>query len=229
MGASDSNQIPAILKLVSEAKPQSILDLGVGWGRYGVLFRLSFEAGYSEISDRGQWRIRIDGVEGFAPYIGAIQRSVYNDIFLFSIHEIAPKLRNYDVIFMGDVIEHIEKQAGRALLKHLLEKTDVRLIVATPNGPYEQGALHGNEFERHRSFWRPEDFLEFSYHEIYQNRKSIIAVLSRQPIPAIGRRWSVGPFRRYPLSVNLRARWKYYCYKWFAKGRLSQNRPSEPE
>jgi hypothetical protein len=217
MGISDSNQIPTILKIVSEAKPQSILDLGIGWGRYGVLFRLSLEADYPEISDRSQWRIRIDGVEGFTPYVGAIQRAVYNEIFLSPFGEIAPSLGNYDVIFMGDVIEHIEKHEGRALMNRLLAKANTRLIVATPNGPYEQGALLGNEFKRHRSSWRPEDFLEFPHHEIYQNRKSIIAVLSRQPIPEMGRRWSAGPFRRYPLFANLKARWKYYWRKWFAR------------
>jgi len=215
MPGSDSNQIPAIMKLVSEAQPASILDVGVGWGKYGALFRMCLESGYANLSDRRNWKIRIDGVEAFPEYIGAIQQAIYNHIFLEPIEQVLPKLGDYDLIFMGDVIEHFPKEKGRQLLEALLARAQSRLILSTPNGPYSQGDILGNPFERHQSYWEIDDFLSYPHVEVYANKKSIIAVLSRFPIQQAGRRWTMGGYRRQPwtaaLGAYLRYRWQRCC------------------
>lgn len=209
MPTSDSNQVPAVLKLVGEGQPATILDIGVGWGKYGTLFRTALEQGYPDISDRVRWRVRIDGVEPYTPYIGAIQRAVYNELFLEPIEAVLPRLGEYDVIFMGDVLEHFPAAAGLALLQQLVAKARQRVVLSTPNGRYDQGALFGNELERHQSAWVPEDFRVFPHHEVYASRKSIIAVLARDPIPATGRRWRLASYPRRPVQAALGA-WLQY-------------------
>ena len=219
MPSSDSNQIPAVLKLVSEAKPASILDVGIGWGKYGALFRLCLEDGYPDVSNRQNWKIQIDGIEAFPEYVGDIQRGIYNRIVLQDVQQALAHVGNYDVVFMGDVIEHLEKSAGHQLLKQLLAKTQKRLIVATPNGPYAQGSILGNHFECHRSSWECADFECYPHREIYADRKSIIAILSTAPIPAVGRRWQLSQFRRSPFSARISA---WLTYRWQRATRKSK-------
>jgi 2-polyprenyl-3-methyl-5-hydroxy-6-metoxy-1,4-benzoquinol methylase len=213
MPGSDSSQIPAILTLVSETSPKSVLDIGVGWGRYGALLRLTLENGAANISDRGNWTVRIDGVEAYAEYIGAIQQAVYDDILIGDVTEVIDRLGCYDVVVVGDVIEHIEKPKAEELLRQLLGKAG-RIVLATPNGEYEQGALMGNDYEIHRSAWQPHDFLRFPHAEIYANSKSILAVISKHPIVSSGRRWRMFQYRRYPMSASLAARLSYRVGKW---------------
>ncbi|MBM3728767.1 MAG: class I SAM-dependent methyltransferase [Acidobacteria bacterium] len=217
MPSSDSNQIPAILKLVSEARPASILDLGIGWGKYGALFRLCLEDGHPNVSDRRNWKLQIDGIEAFPEYVGDIQRAIYDRIILADVQQALAQVGDYDVIFMGDVIEHLEKKAGYRLLNQLLVKARQRVIIATPNGPYAQEAIMGNAYECHQSFWSSRDFMVFEHYEIYCNRKTLIAVLSRSPIPPVGRRWQLVQFRRYPLVANFQARLRYRWARWMGK------------
>jgi hypothetical protein len=211
MASSDSNQIPTVLRLVSELRPQSILDLGIGRGRYGALFRLTLEPDSVAVSDRTKWALRIDGVEGFAPYVGAIQEAIYDRIVVSSIADAVPKLDQYDVILLGDVIEHFERKEGEALLQALLERARKRVIVVTPNGPYDQDASDGNEYQRHRSVWFPADFLQYPNAEIYVSSKTIVAAVSREPVRLTGRRWKLGerPLRRYPHSSRFTEWLKY--------------------
>ena len=201
MPTSDTNQVPRILKLIAECQPESVLDVGVGWGRYGALLRLGLEHGYADISNRSNWRVRIDGIEVFSEYIGDIQQAVYDEIHIGTVQELIGKLGNYDVILLGDVIEHLEKDEGVRLLNELLNKARRRVVVATPNGRYDQGALFDNQFEQHRSVWSPADFTLFKSYEIYANRKSLIAVLSTTPLGGKGRRWRLGELRRWPLTA----------------------------
>lgn len=209
MGTSDSTQIPSIFKLVAEVNPKSILDVGVGRGRYGALFRLTFETDNPHISDRSSWAVRIDGVEAFPEGIGEIQNSIYDRIIGQPIQQVVDDLGEYDVILMADVIEHLEKEEGLAVLRKLVTRAKARLIVATPNGYYEQDEMYGNEFERHLSAWDPKDFLEFPNREIYVTSKAIIAVLGSAPLPQVGRRWGIDAFRRYPMAERVSA-WVRY-------------------
>ena len=211
MPTSDTNQVPGILKLIGECQPDSVLDVGVGWGRYGALLRLGLERGYADISDRSNWQVRIDGIEAFAGYIGDIQRSVYNEIHLGTVQKTIGNLGTYDVILLGDVIEHLEKDEGVQLLKELVNKARLRVVLATPNGRYDQDAMFGNQFEKHRSVWSPADFAAYPGCEIYANRKSLIAVLSNQPSDAKGRRWRLGELRRWPFSAAIAA---WFRYRW---------------
>ena len=68
MPSSRPNTIPTVVHLLRQLKPQSILDVGVGFGKWGHLFRE-----YTDIIEaehdparyqRKNWRIRIDGIEG---------------------------------------------------------------------------------------------------------------------------------------------------------------------
>ncbi len=68
MPSSHFGQLNEIVELIKLSKPKSVLDIGVGFGKYGVLARE-----YLELWDEGKKyndrEIRIDGIEAFEKYI----------------------------------------------------------------------------------------------------------------------------------------------------------------
>jgi len=73
-----------------------------------------------------------------------------------------------DTVFILDVIEHLEKEEGMALLEPTVALATSQVLVFTPYGFMSQPLLEGpdpwgmttggNELQVHRSGWLPEDF-----------------------------------------------------------------------
>src|SRR5206468_751557 len=120
MPSSRPNSIPTVIHLVRQLKPKSILDVGVGFGKWGHLFREYTDIREAEKDparyQRQNWRIKIDGIEGHAAYLTEMHRYLYNEIHLGDAREVIKKVPPYDLIFMGDIIEHLDKDAGLQLL-----------------------------------------------------------------------------------------------------------------
>jgi 2-polyprenyl-3-methyl-5-hydroxy-6-metoxy-1,4-benzoquinol methylase len=66
----------------------------------------------------------------------------------------------YDLVLLIDTLEHLPQDQGHSLLHSLLSRNQY-VLVSTPNSPYPQGAVHGNELETHRSEWRAADFAAY--------------------------------------------------------------------
>ena len=162
MPSSRPHSIPFVISLVTQINPDSILDLGVGFGKWGVLFREYTDIIKSELDppryQRENWKIKIEGIEGFAPYITPLHNYIYDAIYIGDILEILPTLGKYDLVFIGDVIEHFPKEQGKRLIRLALEHTNRYLILTTPRFETNQPALCANELERHRSLWTAKDF-----------------------------------------------------------------------
>ena len=156
--------IPTILNQVILSHPTSILDIGVGFGKYGLLLREVFEIPY-ERYDKSQWITKVDGVEVFETYCNPVYDFAYDNIYYGDIIEIVDTLDRYDVIMIIDVIEHFEKEVGIELINKLLEHTNRAIIVSTPIIPAPQESYLGNEHEHHKSIWLRSDF--DTYKHIY--------------------------------------------------------------
>lgn len=72
--------IPNVMSKVEQFKPKSILDIGIGFGKYGVLLRELLELPY-ERYDKDSWIIQIDGVEGYSNYRNPLHDYAYNQDF----------------------------------------------------------------------------------------------------------------------------------------------------
>jgi len=163
MPTSPEGAISRVLQLISIARPRSILDLGCGFGEYGFLIRLHREdtrvwpTHWSQ-PERAKWAMRIDGVELHEPYIGSVHHTMYDRVIIGDALSEVERLGRYDVVFMGNLIEHLTKEAGRQLLDAAYERTDVALILVTPFGFAPFDAAEENVGQRHRSGWYPSDF-----------------------------------------------------------------------
>lgn len=142
---------------VLELKPKSILDIGVGFGSKGMLFREYTDVWNGNMFD---WKARIDGVEIFDNYIGMLQKGIYDNIYIGDITEIVDTVGSYDLIYMGDVIEHLTREIGEVLIKKLKRKCK-NLIIVTPSIVSAQGSVYDNENETHLSQWVDSDFSGF--------------------------------------------------------------------
>lgn len=160
-----SSYFQAISHIVNEVlkyKPSSVLDLGVGFGKYGVILREVLDVPYRRY-DREDWAVTIDGIEGFSAYRNPIHDFVYNHAHYGLIEDVLPGLGVYDVVLMVDLVEHFDKPQGLEVLRLALAHTRSALIVSTPLVPAALKPYMGNVLDLHRSAWGPADFAAFRH------------------------------------------------------------------
>ncbi len=189
MPSSRPEHIPIVLRLVQQLAPESILDVGVGFGKWGHLFREYTDIRASETEPpryaRENWRTRIDGIEGHAAYLTPAHRFFYDRLYLGDMRTTIHGTDIYDLVFLGDVIEHVEKHEGRDLLRACLAHARKAVIVTTPASDTPQAAVCGNPLEVHRSAWRATDFAALAPTCTHvDDNDTLIAVLLRDGVPA---------------------------------------------
>ncbi|OZB98370.1 bifunctional 2-polyprenyl-6-hydroxyphenol methylase/3-demethylubiquinol 3-O-methyltransferase UbiG [Paenibacillus sp. XY044] len=158
MGTSNWQNLSYCVELIRQAAPATVLDIGVGFGRWGMLCREFLDVWQGRVF-REQWQTRIEGVEVFPKNVDDYHPYFYNHIYIGDAHELMTKqqLGTYDLIILGDVLEHFEKERGFELLAACLKQCR-SLLLNVPIGPdWPQGAEYGNDYETHRSVWTVEE------------------------------------------------------------------------
>ena len=187
MPSSAPGAIPAILGLIWNLAPQSVLDVGAGSGKYGALFRDYLEPRLNPDEDRltSKRFARIDAVEGFSAYIGPLHEVVYDTIYPDLIEDFVQKRNGlqYDLVYAGDVIEHLDKDVAKeTVIPGLLRISRMGVLISVPWHFGEQAALYGNELERHRSEWSKADFRALAPHShVGRKTNHLLAFLSQDP------------------------------------------------
>ena len=167
MPSSRYEVIPTVLDLVVAIQPKSILDVGIGAGKYGVLFREYLDI-WKVDKPYNQRVVTIYGVEAFEEYDSVIWQ-VYDKVYTKNIFDILDELPSVDLLFLGDVIEHFTKEDG----KKLLEKLDYKYaIIVTPVLVTDQSEVYNNPYEKHISSWTPGDFPDSEYY--FVNNQQVI-------------------------------------------------------
>jgi hypothetical protein len=166
MPSSHYAQISLVMEIIIRLQPRSVLDVGAGWGKYGALCR--------EYLGRD---VRIDALEGFAPYIGELHRVVYDEVLVGDARELLPRLRErYDLVLMADVFEHMPRSDGAALLREC-ERLAGATLISVPASWYPQEPFQGNDLEVHRAHYRSGDLAAMGF-QVWRVANQLIALRS---------------------------------------------------
>ncbi len=166
MGTSNWQNISYNIELIRRLDPGSILDVGVGFGRWGILFREFLEI-WDNGRYNGKWQRVIDGVEIFPDYIKEYHKYFYNEIHLTNALEYLKETHKvYDLINFGDVIEHFSKEEGIELIDLALKKGKNVLINIPIGKHWAQSGTEENPYEEHKSIWYNNDFTKYRHHKI---------------------------------------------------------------
>lgn len=162
MPSSRASTIPYVIFAIKQLQPQSILDVGIGFGKWGYLFREYTDIINSEHNPgryhKSGWKVRIEGIEAYRDYLHEAHTFIYDKIHIGDASEIVPKLGKFDVIFLGDIIEHFPLDVGKKLLRTAIKQSNKCVILTTPKYDTGQTDLCNNPLEQHRSVWGPKDF-----------------------------------------------------------------------
>ncbi len=114
-------------------KDCTVLDVGAGGGFYWELLHEHFN--------------KMDAVEIWEPYIEWCDlRSKYDNVFNIDILNF--DFDYYDIIIMGDVLEHISRKEAQPLMHKLKDKCKELLVIIPYELPQEEAA-HDNPYEIH--------------------------------------------------------------------------------
>lgn len=158
MPTSTYAHINTVVKYLEEVRPASVLDIGLGNGKMGFIARDLLDVMLGERARREDWRVRIDGIEVFPDYIQDHQRAIYDDIHIGDALDVIDRLGQYEMIIIGDVLEHFDRDRAIAFLDKASLHATKAILLSIPLGEkWTQGDIYGNDYERHRSFWNVDE------------------------------------------------------------------------
>jgi predicted nicotinamide N-methyase len=129
--------------VVKTINPKRILDIGAGGGKYGALLK-------NVVPECELTALECDEVA-----FSQLREVGYHQILPITADKLYERSGDlYDVVILGDVIEHMLHSQGRDLLEFLNYRSRY-LIISTPECMPMSRPIF---FEGHNSLWRPDSF-----------------------------------------------------------------------
>ena len=175
---SFASNIPIILDIIGAKNPKRLLDIGSGFGKFGLMARellLSIRAiKNSDICPVDDLIVDcVEEAEYFyqQPYHDKIYNNHWHkDVFKMPIEQ----LNGYDLILLIDVVEHWDK--GNAI--EWLKKIKTNVLISTPKKvSYYKLKYYGSR--KHVSQWTYEDFKGNGFRDDFSSSKSFILLRNK--------------------------------------------------
>ena len=125
--------------------PIEMLDIGFGAGDLGKFIK--------EQSPISHWNI--DGVDGFEPNCNnqeLFEQTIYRNVWHGLAQDIpSEQFKNYHLICLLDVIEHLDVESAKSLLKYILSSMNdhAYLFISTPLWFLPQDSIQEGDLEEH--------------------------------------------------------------------------------
>lgn len=150
--------------LIKHIMVETCLDIGAGAGKYGKMVR-QFHPGS-----------RLTAIEIDPTYIEQFNlKDIYDNVLCQDATQLIEVLtENYDLVILGDCLEHLRKSQGIDLLSYLLYHSRYLLIIY-PEGLI-QGSWQGHPQEAHISAWFPSDFINYDHLLMKRMHTVLVAV-----------------------------------------------------
>lgn len=150
MPTSNIHVSSEIIALVHQVPHAKIIEIGPGYGKYGLMLRE-----YLNLKPQ-----QLDCVEATRSYIDRFHwlKCLYDTVHHADCLDLPYEFYNqYDVVLIIDVIEHLDKQKAIEFLKNV----KAQIIICTPVEFFEQ-EFENNPYEHHVSHWTEKDFAPFA-------------------------------------------------------------------
>lgn len=176
MPTSHPKIISPVMEKVLEIKPKKVLDLGIGFGKWGSLVREYADIWWWRFY-KGEWAVQIDGIEVHEKYRSPNWGN-YSHVFIGEIQEILPSMPKYDLIIMLEVLEHIEKAEALYVLEGIFERCNKAIISFTNT---HQGNVRDNPYEDHVSQWNLGEFDQYGKVQVlHQDSDGAVLYIEKQ-------------------------------------------------
>ena len=135
--------------LDKEAK--SILDVGCGKGR--PMAFLNRQHAFFAV-----------GIDVFRPYLlEAEALTAYDALVQGDVRRLPFRPRSFDIVLLIEILEHLERADGLALIKVMEQIARRQVVISTPVGEHEQHEFDSNPWQEHRHIWEPQELRALGY------------------------------------------------------------------
>lgn len=115
----------------------NVLDVGAGWGKYRDLL-----PEYPQMDACEIWQQYVDDER---------LRERYNEVYIEHIMDmaLAGLTRVYDIIIMGDVLEHLSTSDAQQTVKKIISHITYDVMIVVPYLYVQHAEVDGNPYEEH--------------------------------------------------------------------------------
>lgn len=129
----------------------SVLDIGCGQGEPARFLK----------NKRKLFSI---GIDIFLPYLREAQKQESHDAYVLGDIRYLPfRPKSFDVVLAVEVLEHLKREEGLALIKAMEQVAKRQVIITTPVCSYKQDPYDGNPYQEHQHIWQPKELRQLGY------------------------------------------------------------------
>lgn len=140
-----------ILKNIIPSGKLKVLDLGCGKGVAGEVLNSK------KIHE-------FTGIDIYKPYLKVCKKkSYYKKLIIADITKAKIQEKSFDVVLLLQVIEHLDKEMAKSLIKKAIGTAKKCIIVSVPNGYCHQEEYDENVYHKHLSTWVASDLRKLGF------------------------------------------------------------------
>lgn len=164
MPSSYVDSFAPIVKVLQAQQPTKVIDIGPGWGKYGLACR--------------EYLPDIEHLHALEVHQGrlATQDCIYDWVYTGDVRDPAYTARfwsRWNLALLIDVIEHMTLEEGHQLLGKILS-ANCAVLVSTPKLFQAQHDDH-NPYEEHLSLWAWDDF--FNHYRVTVDVSTVDSII----------------------------------------------------
>jgi GT2 family glycosyltransferase len=104
------------------------------------------------------------GIELFEPYLQeSRKKAIHNGYIKADVRSLALKPNCFDAVIALEILEHLTKDEGHALIRKMETWARKKVIITTPNGYLWQNGYDNNPLQEHKSGWSVEELQRLGF------------------------------------------------------------------